>query len=130
MSEQLFHVTQGSNYDTATFNDPSLVFKKQMQQIKAQHTIINSIDTLLSNSFIGELASSISKIKDAFAQIIKSDSPKIRNVIQQVLLPYVDSSDRDFVKMSQKVVNDLFDWAVQNDQKLKDRKSTRLNSSH
>jgi spore coat protein CotF len=118
MAEHMFHVTQGSNYDTATFNDPYLVFKKQMQQIKAQNTIINSVDTLLANSFIGKLASNVNSVRDAFAQIIKSDNPKVRNVIQQVLLPYVETSDREFVKLAQKAVSDLFDWAVQTDQKF------------
>lgn len=118
MAEHMFHVTQGSNYDTSTFNDPFLVFKKQMQQIKAQRTIINSVDTLLANSFIGKLASNVNSVRDAFAQIIKSDNPKVRNVIQQVLLPYVETSDREFVKLAQKAVNDLFDWAVQTDQQL------------
>jgi len=118
MGEQMFHVTQGSNYDTSTFNDPYLVFKKQMQQIKAQNTIISSVDTLLANSFIGKLAEMVNSVRDAFAQIIKSDSPKVRNVIQKVLLPYVETSDRDFVKIAQKAVADLFDWAVQTDQKL------------
>lgn len=118
MGEQMFHVTQGSNYDTSTFNDPYLVFKKQMQQIKAQNTIISSVDTLLANSFIGKLAETVNDVRDAFAQIIKSDSPKVRNVIQKVLLPYVEMNDRDFVKTAQKAVNDLFDWAVQTDQKL------------
>jgi len=118
MGEQMFHVTQGSNYDTSSFNDPYLVFKKQMQQIKAQNTIISSVDTLLANSFIGKLAETVNSVRDAFAQIIKSDSPKVRSVIQKVLLPYVETSDRDFVKLAQKAVNDLFDWAVQTDQKL------------
>jgi spore coat protein CotF len=118
MGEQMFHVTQGSNYDTSTFNDPYLVFKKQMQQIKAQNTIISSVDTLLANSFIGKLADTVNSVRDAFAQIIKSDSPKVRNVIQKVLLPYVETSDRDFVKLAQKAVADLFDWAVQTDQQL------------
>jgi hypothetical protein len=118
MGEQMFHVTQGSNYDTSSFNDPYLVFKKQMQQIKAQNTIISSVDTLLSNSFIGKLAETVNSVRDAFAQIIKSDSPKVRNVIQKVLLPYVETSDRDFVKLAQKAVGDLFDWAVQTDQNL------------
>jgi hypothetical protein len=118
MAEHMFHVTQGSNYDTSTFNDPYLVFKKQMQQIKAQNTIISSVDTLLSNSFIGKLAKTVNDIRNAFAQILKSDSPKVRNVIQKVLLPYVENSDRDFVKLAQKAVNDLFDWAVQTDQNL------------
>jgi hypothetical protein len=120
MAEHMFHVTQGSNYDTATFNDPYLVFKKQMQQIKAQNTIISSVDTLLANSFIGKLASNVNSVRDAFAEIIKSDNPKVRNVIQQVLKPYVETSDREFVKLAQKAVSDLFDWAVQTDQKLND----------
>ena len=33
--------------------------------------------------------------------------------MEQVLLPYVNLNDRDFVKVSQKAVSDLFDWAVQ-----------------
>jgi len=31
MGEQLFLVTQGSNYDTATLNDPLLIWKKDQQ---------------------------------------------------------------------------------------------------
>lgn len=120
MAEHMFHVTQGSNYDTSTFNDPYLVFKKQMQQIKAKNTIISSVDDLLKNSFIGKLAEKVNDVRDAFAQILKSDSPKVRNIIQKVLLPFVETSDRDFVKLAQKAVNDMFDWAVQNDQKLND----------
>jgi spore coat protein CotF len=118
MAEHMFHVTQGSNYDTASFNDPYLIFKKQMQQIKAQNTIISSVDTLLSNSFVGKLAQNINQVRDAFAQILKSDSPKVRAVIQSVLAPYVNMSDREFVKVAQKAVADLFDWAVQTDQNL------------
>lgn len=118
MAEHMFHVTQGSNYDTATFNDPYLVFKKQMQQIKAQKTIISSVDDLLSNSFLGRLASSVSDVRNAFSTILTSDSPKVRNVMQKVLTPFVETSDREFVKIAQKAVNDLFDWAVQTNQNL------------
>jgi hypothetical protein len=89
-----------------------------MQQIKAQNTIISSVDTLLSNSFVGKLAQNINQVRDAFAQILKSDSPKVRAVIQSVLAPYVNMSDREFVKVAQKAVADLFDWAVQTDQNL------------
>jgi hypothetical protein len=38
--------------------------------------------------------------------------------MEPVLIPYTDLNDRDFIKISQKAVNDLFDWAVQNDRKL------------
>jgi len=118
MAEHLFHVTQGSNFDTANFNDPSLVFKKNMQLQKAQNTIISSVDKLLENSFVGYLGRRIGNIRDAFAEILLGDSKKVRNVIHKVLAPYVDTSDREFVKIAQKAVSDLFDWAVQNDQKF------------
>jgi len=42
-----------------------------------------------------------------------SDKGNVREVLQNVLEPYTGMSDRDFVKLSQKAVNDLFDWAVQ-----------------
>jgi len=116
MAEHMFHVTQGSNYDTATFNDPFLIYKKQMQQIKAQNTIVSSVDDLLANSFVGKLADKISDVRNAFAEILTSDTPRLRGIIQRVLLPYINMSDRDFVKLSQKAVTDLFDWAVQTDQ--------------
>ena len=128
MGNHLFQVTQGSNFDTATINDPYLVTKKQVQLAKAQKTIFSSvnensdiipaIDAILSSSFIGPLAQTIYDIRDANAEILVSDKPNIRAVLEPVLIPYTDLNDRDFLKISQKTVNDLFDWAVQNNRKL------------
>ena len=142
MAEQLFQVTQGSNFDTATINDPYLVFKKQMQLRKAQNTIISSVDSdgnvipgvdaILDKSFIGPLKDIIYDVRDAFSTILISDrtsddSTKIsvRDVMEAVLSPYTNLNDRDFVKVSQKAVADLFDWAVQTNTKL----NTYLTSS-
>jgi hypothetical protein len=128
MANHMFQVTQGSNFDTATINDPYLVTKKQVQLAKAQKTIFSSVnedgdiipavDAILSSSFIGPLADTIYNIRDANAEILISDKPKIRAVLEPVLIPYADLNDRDFLKISQKTVNDLFDWAVQNNRKL------------
>jgi hypothetical protein len=125
MAEHLFQVTQGSNFDTATINDPYLVFKKQMQLKKAQNTIISSVDDILDKSFIGSLKDIIYDVRDAFSTILISDRTSddtskisVRDVMEAVLAPYTDLSDRDFVKVSQKAVADLFDWAVQTDTKL------------
>ena len=128
MGNHLFQVTQGSNFDTATINDPYLITKKQIQVEKAQKTIFSSVnregevipavDAILKNSFIGGLAESIYNIRDAFSEILISDRKNIRKVMESVLIPYADLPDRDFIKVSQKAVNDLFDWAVQNDRKL------------
>jgi hypothetical protein len=127
LAEQLFHVTQGTNFDTSNFNDPTLVFKKQMQLDKARATVLSSTevlpdgsiniisaaDAILDNSFLGELAKGIGDIRNALATLLKSDQKKVRGIIQKVILPYVDKSDREFVKIAQKATNDFLDWAVQ-----------------
>jgi hypothetical protein len=128
MASQLFTVTQGSNFDTATFNDPYLVFKKQQQLIKAQKTIIASVDkngniipgvdSILENSFLGVMANRLQDVRNAYAEILTSDNKNVRSVIEKVLLPYTDLPDGDFIKVAQKAVADLFDWAVQIDRKL------------
>jgi len=126
LAEQMFHVTQGSNFDTANFNDPYLVFKKEQQLLKAQGTIISSVDELIENSFLETLRFNITKMRDALSEILKSDKSRVRKVIQSVLTPYVDKSDREFVKIAQKAVADLFDWVVQSDVTTKSK--VRLNS--
>jgi predicted NAD-dependent protein-ADP-ribosyltransferase YbiA (DUF1768 family) len=113
MAEQLFYVMQGSNFDTATFNDPFLVFKKEEQLKKAQQTIFSSVDTILANSFIGNTRKAWTNIRNAFSSILISDQPTARGVIEKTLRPYVDMSDRDFVKLAQKAVSNLFDWSIQ-----------------
>lgn len=113
MAEHMFHVTQGSNFDTANFNDPYLVYKKFKQLQKAQQSIISDVDSLLSNSFVGRLGNTIKDIRNALAQILVSDQKRVRSVIEKVLEPYVDMNERDFVKLAQKAVNDLFDYTVQ-----------------
>jgi hypothetical protein len=128
MASQMFTVTQGSNFDTATFNDPYLVFKKQQQLIKAQNTIIASVDknnniipavdSILENSFLGIMANRLQDVRNAYAEILTSDNKNVRKVIENVLLPYIDLPDGDFIKVAQKAVADLFDWAVQIDKKL------------
>jgi hypothetical protein len=113
MAEHMFLVTQGTNYDTANFNDSNLLFKKNEQFKKAQKTIISSVDEILNNSFVGTTAQTLSKTVDATAEILTSDKNKIRKIIHRVLKPYVEINDREFVKIAQRVVSDLFDYAVQ-----------------
>jgi hypothetical protein len=121
MAEHMFLVTQGTNYDTSNFNDPNLLYKKHEQLVKARQTIISSVDEILENSFVGIIAETLNETRDAAAEIITSDKSKIRNVIQKVLKPYTNLNDRDFVKLAQRVVADLFDYAVQTNTVFKDR---------
>jgi hypothetical protein len=48
--------------------------------------------------------------------------------MESVLLPYVNLNDRDFVKVSQKLVNDMFDWAIQTSRICSNIKSVLLGS--
>jgi hypothetical protein len=121
MAEHMFLVTQGTNYDTSNFNDPYLLFKKHEQLVRAQQTIISSVDEILDNSFIGTTAEVSNKSRDGVAEILASDRSKVRNVIQRVLKPYVDLNDRDFVNVARRAVSSLFDYAVQTNTVFKDR---------
>jgi hypothetical protein len=115
MAEHLFKVQQATNFDTATLNDPFLIFKKKVQLERAKNTIISDVDVLVKNSFKDVLKDRIFEIRDAFAEILLSDKKgRIRNLMESVLLPYIDKSDRDFIKISQTAVNTLFDWAMLN----------------
>lgn len=118
MANQLYTVTQGTNWDTTNFNDPSLVFKKNVQFSSAQNTIISSADDILNNSYIGNLADKINDSRDAISNFLVSDAGRVRDVLEQVLMPYVNLPNKVFVKVARKATNDLFDWAVQTDQNL------------
>lgn len=133
MASHLFDVTQGSNFDTATFNDPFLIFKKQQQLIKARKTIISSVDDILENSFVGKIKDTLNDVRDAFSEVLISDKAStnpgkvsVRQVLETTLLPFISESERSFVKISQKAVADLFDWAVQTDIKLNTRVASVL----
>jgi predicted NAD-dependent protein-ADP-ribosyltransferase YbiA (DUF1768 family)/septal ring factor EnvC (AmiA/AmiB activator) len=115
MANHLYQVTQGSNFDTATINDPFVVFKKQMQLERAQGTIISSVDKLMEESFLKHLYTYVKEIRDGIAKFLISDSGNIRPLMHRVLEPYIDLSDREFSKISQMAVKSLFDWAVQVD---------------
>jgi hypothetical protein len=124
IAEQLLTFTQATNFDTATFNDPFLVFKKQMQIEKARKTIFSNVDEFLDASFIGELAKAIDTFRDGIAEILLSDKKvnpngeSIRSVLETVLTPYTGLSDKEFISISRKAVMTLFDWAVQTDRDL------------
>ena len=124
MAEQLLTFTQATNFDTATFNDPFLIAKKLRQIEKARNTIFSDVDLFLDSSFIGELKDALNSFRDGIAEILLSDKREnpngqsIRSVLEQVLDPYMDMNDKDFVSISRKAVLTLFDWAVQTNTKL------------
>jgi hypothetical protein len=119
MAEQMFLVTQGANYDTSNFNDPALLYKKNEQFKKAQQTIISSVDEILENSFIGGLAEIMDDSREALSEFLVSEKSRVKSIVEKVLKPYTDLPNNDFVRVAQKVVSDLFDYAVQTNTEFK-----------
>lgn len=120
MAEHLFYVTQASNWDTANINDPFLIFQKNELLERARKTIISSVDDILNNSFVNTVRNAMLNTRDSFAEILISDRENVRRVMEEVLRPYVTLPQRDFVRLAQKAVFDMFDWAMQNNTKLND----------
>lgn len=118
MASHMFYVTQGSNFDTANLNDPFLIFKKFKQLEKARQSVINDVDDILKNSFLGKLGDNASRMRNALSEFLISDGRRVRNIIEPILENYTDIGDREFVKVARKVVSDLFDYAVQVDKDL------------
>lgn len=124
MAEHLFKVTQATNFDTSTFNDPFLIGKKIKQIESARATIFSEVDMLLDSTFMGKLKDSILEFRDGYAEILTSDSYvnpngiSMRDVLSKVLDPFTDISDSDYIGIAKKAVYSLFDWAVQTDVKL------------
>jgi hypothetical protein len=124
MAEHLLTFTQATNFDTATFNDPFLIFKKTMQIARARKTIFSNVDDFLDASFIGKLKEGIDEFRDGIAEILLSDrktnpnGKSIRSVLETVLIPHINKSDAEFISISKKAVLTLFDWAVQTDRKI------------
>jgi len=114
LSEHYFYVSQGINFDTFNLIDPSLLFKKIKQLEKARNTVIGGVDSILKNSFLSRLMYSLYDARNATSSIITSDSMKIRTEIENGILDkYTDSTDREFVRISKKVTDSLFDYYVQ-----------------
>lgn len=120
MAQHLFHVTQGSNYDTASFNDPYLLFKKEAQLGKARNTIISSVNNILDDSFVGEVKDSLEASRNAISLFLPTDSPRIRGIIEKTLTQYTDLPDRQYIKAAKGVVQSFLDYVIQT--------STRLNT--
>ena len=118
MSEHLFKVQQATSFDTASFNDPTLLFKKSEQIKAARNTVISSVDDLLENSFVGYLAEVLNDVGEAYSDVLISEKPRVKGVVNAVLKDYINLNDRDFVGLARKTINNLFDWATQIDRKI------------
>ncbi|NLR60675.1 hypothetical protein HGH93_21375 [Chitinophaga polysaccharea] len=117
-SDHLFALTRGSNYDTDNFSDASVIFRKQTLTEQArQNNLFNSVDKVLNNSFIGNLAKYLSQLKIALGNIFQFDNDAIRPVFEQMLSFYLPRgkaiSEDDYLTVASKLQSSLLDYITQ-----------------
>tara|TARA_B100001778_G_scaffold197786_1_gene163171 strand:+ start:3121 stop:15627 length:12507 start_codon:yes stop_codon:yes gene_type:complete len=133
-ARDLFTLTQGTNWDTSTFNDPYLIYKKQEQLSRAINLTEGNDPTffatdnngnpvpaamaLIDNTFLKETVSALLQAREGMSLMLTSDQTASRNVLQSVLQSYTNLPDSQFIGISRRAVNSLFDYAVQTDQNL------------
>ena len=131
-ARDLFTLTQGTNWDTTTFNDPYLVFKKQVQLSNAialseqgdlyavtnDGTPISAAMALIDSTFLKQTVESLLDAREGLSELLTSDQQQTRFIIQKTLLPYTSLPNNEFIKVSRRAVNALYDYAVQVDQQL------------
>ena len=122
MSNQYYTFTAGTNFDTAMLNDPFLIFKKKVAYGKAKSSVIAGAESKLASGFVRKLGQRLGILsndegkgntRDALSNFLLSDRGNVRTVLETVLLPYTERSDKEFVRIARKAVNNLFDWAMQ-----------------
>tara|TARA_R110002095_G_scaffold26865_6_gene27059 strand:+ start:3425 stop:8620 length:5196 start_codon:yes stop_codon:yes gene_type:complete len=119
MAGQYYTYSNGTNFDTAILNDHFLVFKKQIQYKQAQESLISGAESRLADTFLGTLGDRLGvtgnkgNTRDALSLFLLSDRGNVRNVLEDVLLPYVNLPNKQFIKTARKAVNSLIDWGMQ-----------------
>jgi hypothetical protein len=117
MAQEVFTFTQGYNYDTTKFRNSDSLARKVVRTVKARtNNVINSIDSIFENSFIGDQKDFIDKSMNAMGAIFKLEHPKFRYVKDEVMTQYKEDdylSQDDYDSIADKVSSSYFDFIIQ-----------------
>ena len=117
MAQEVFTFTQGYNYDTTKFRNSDSLARKVVRTVKAKtNNVINSIDSIFENSFIGEQKNFIDESMKAMGAIFKLEHRKFRYVKDEVMTQYKEDdylSQDDYDSIADKVSASYFDFIIQ-----------------
>jgi hypothetical protein len=117
MAQEVFTFTQGYNYDTTKFRNSDSLARKVVRTVKAKtNNVINSIDSIFENSFIGEQKNFIDESMKAMGAIFKLEHRKFRYVKDEVMTQYKEDdylSQDDYDNIADKVSASYFDFIIQ-----------------
>jgi len=118
MAEHSFKMTQATNFDTTRFRGQEDIFKKNRRVETARRTnIINSVDKLLDNTFIGDMRYWLIQSSEALGAVVKTDQYNIRDsAINPVLAQFADNeylaADK-YTNIANKIITSFVDYLVQ-----------------
>lgn len=119
MSQQVFSFTQGYNYDTTKFRNADSFTRKLSRTEKARkNNIINSIDNLFENTFIGEQKNFVDKLMNAMGEVFKLEHPDFKYIVDNVMEGYREDdyiSQDDYDRIVDKANASFFDFIVHTD---------------
>jgi hypothetical protein len=118
MGRNLFSISQATNYDTSSFRNGEILFRKQIQtQIANDTNLFSSADKILTSTFIGPQEQLISNSVNAIGQtIFKLDTPIVKAITNEMLRPFAENayiSNRDFDQIIQNIKIGLLDYSIQ-----------------
>lgn len=120
MASHLFEVTQGSNYDTANFNDSNIyTLKEQQTQNARENNIISSVDDLINKSFVKARMEYLSKGIKALAEAanLSIEKPFIKQILDPIKRFFAQKgvylSEKDKLKAAREVEMSFLDYVIQ-----------------
>jgi hypothetical protein len=118
MADNLFRLTQGTNFDTANFSSPYSIERKLIKLKDAEvNNIFSSASQLLNKTFLKKLSKTIVDSTDAISEsIFEFLNSKHREYFMPVIKQIAERprlSERDFIKIARKVEQSFINYLSQ-----------------
>jgi hypothetical protein len=132
MSDNLFKITQATNYDTTSFKNADDLYRKELTTSLTQEiNPISSPSKILSSSHLGTLAKTLDRAGIALGEILKFNKPEFRGVLERVIYQYASNSyvSKDkFARIAEKLSASFLDYIIQTNMNTLDLKSLVVDS--
>lgn len=118
MANNLFRLTQGTNYDTANFSNPYLILRKIMKTLDAErNNIFSSANKILDSTFIGKTRDALQLATDMMSDsFFKFTHTSIQPYVFPIIYEIGERfrlSDADFLKVARKVEQKFIAFLMQ-----------------
>jgi hypothetical protein len=125
MSQHLTTYMRALSYDTTKFRSVEDMFRKQELTEKVRsYNLFSGVDTVLNESFIGDIVNSLDGISNAFGDtnILRFNKPEFKKIyLNEVLKPYANNQylgDDDYQNIANKLSAAFLDYIIQTNSNL------------